>query len=92
MKKILPDVARSCEFEIVEGISDFPMEIYLCDNAANYVTDKSNGKFAYQARVSRDLFFSKNGLDKYLQFYRAAFQIGVGRNICAVLKKNPSGG
>lgn len=88
----LPKVARACGFEVVDGVSDFPIEMYLWGNAENYVTDKTKGKFAHQARVSLDLFFSRNGLDKYLQFYRAAFQIGVGRNICAVLKKLPSGG
>lgn len=91
-EKNLPTVAQACGFELADGISDFPIEMYLWGNAENYVTDKANGKFAHQARVSLDLFFSRNGLDKYLQFYRAAFQIGVGRNICAVLKKLPPGG
>lgn len=90
-EKNLPGVARSCGFEVVDGISDFPIEMYLWGDTENYVTDKAKGKSAHQARVSLDLFFSRNGLDKYLQFYRAAFQIGVGRNICAVLKKLPSG-
>ena len=87
----LTNVAKSCGFEVVDGISDFPIEMYLWGSAENYVTDKTKGKFAHQARVSLDLFFARNGLDKYLQFYRSAFQIGVGRNICAVLKKRPSG-
>jgi SAM-dependent methyltransferase len=91
-EKNLPEVARACGFELVDGMTDFPIEMYLWGSAENYVTDKTKGKFAHQARVSLDLFFSRNGLDKYLQFYRAAFQIGVGRNICAVLKKLPSGG
>ena len=91
-EKNLPEVARSCGFEFVDGISDFPIEMYLWGAADNYVTDKTKGSYAHQARVQLDLFFSRNGLDKYLQFYRAAFQIGVGRNICAVLKKTPSGG
>jgi SAM-dependent methyltransferase len=90
--KNLVDVAKSCGFDVVDGVSDFPIEMYLWGSSGNYVTDKASGKFAHQARVSLDLFFSRNGLDKYLQFYRAAFQIGVGRNICAVLKKLPSGG
>jgi 2-polyprenyl-3-methyl-5-hydroxy-6-metoxy-1,4-benzoquinol methylase len=90
-EKNLPGVARSCGFELIDGISDFPIEMYLWGNTENYVTDKTQGKYAHQARVSLDLFISRNGLDKYLQFYRAAFQIGVGRNICAVLKKLPAG-
>jgi hypothetical protein len=66
--------------------------MYLWGAAENYVTDKTKGKFAHQARVTLDLFFSRNGIDKYLQFYRAGFQIGFGRNICAVLKKLPADG
>jgi SAM-dependent methyltransferase len=88
----LVNVAKSCGFDIVDGVSDFPIEMYLWGSTENYVTDKTKGKLAHQSRVSLDLFFFRNGLDKYLQFYRAAFQIGVGRNICAVLKKLPSGG
>jgi 2-polyprenyl-3-methyl-5-hydroxy-6-metoxy-1,4-benzoquinol methylase len=91
-EKNLSEVGKACGFELVDGIADFPIEMYLWGGAENYVTDKIKGKFAHQARVSLDLFFSRNGLDKYLQFYRAAFQIGVGRNICAVLKKLPAGG
>ncbi len=86
-EKNLPAVARSCGLEVVDGITDFPIEMYLWGHSENYVTNKTQGKFAHQARVSLDLFFARNGLEKYLQFYRAAFQIGVGRNICAVLKK-----
>jgi 2-polyprenyl-3-methyl-5-hydroxy-6-metoxy-1,4-benzoquinol methylase len=88
----LANIARSCGFDVVDGVSDFPIEMYLWGGAENYVTDNTKGKFAHQARVSLDLFFSRNGFEKYFQFYRAAFQIGVGRNICAVLKKTASGG
>ena len=84
----LSALASKCGFNIADGITDFPIEMYLWGNAENYVTHKSNGKFAHQARVALDLFFARCGLDKYLQFYRAAFQIGVGRNLCVVLKKS----
>ena len=87
----LTDVAKSCGFAVIDGVSDFPIEMYLWGSIENYVSDKTKGKYAHQARVTLDLFFARNGLDKYLQFYRAAFQIGIGRNICAVLKKTPSG-
>jgi SAM-dependent methyltransferase len=86
----LSSVAKSCGFVVVDGISDFPIEMYLWGGVENYVTDKAIGKFAHGARVSLDLFFSRHGLDKYLQFYRSAFNIGVGRNICVVLKKIPA--
>lgn len=83
----LPSVAKSGGFEIVDGITDFPIEIYLWGDEKNYTTDQAKGKFAHQARVSLDLFFARDGLLKYLAFYRAAFGVGLGRNICAVLKK-----
>ena len=43
-EKSLLDVARSCGFEFVDGISDFPVEMYLWGGADNYVTDKTQGK------------------------------------------------
>jgi 2-polyprenyl-3-methyl-5-hydroxy-6-metoxy-1,4-benzoquinol methylase len=81
------DFAESCGFSVTDGITDFPIELYLWGDEKNYTQDKSKGRYAHRARVELDLFFSENGMDKYLQFYRGAFQIGVGRNICVVLKK-----
>jgi 2-polyprenyl-3-methyl-5-hydroxy-6-metoxy-1,4-benzoquinol methylase len=85
--KNIDAVANSCGFEIIDGISDFPIELYLWGSDDNYVVNRDKGKLAHEARVTLDLFFARNGIDKYIKFYRAAYQIGVGRNICVVLKK-----
>lgn len=83
----LYSLARSVGLDIVDGITDFPIEMYLWGAESNYTSDKDSGKYAHQARITLDLFFSRKGIKKYLQLYRAAFAVGLGRNICAVFKK-----
>lgn len=75
-------------FEIIDAISDFPIEMYLWGGVVNYSTDKSLGRYAHIARVTLDNFISESGVDKYLDFYRAAYSVGLGRNICCTLKKS----
>ncbi|WP_282611375.1 class I SAM-dependent methyltransferase [Pelagibius sp. Alg239-R121] len=77
---------RSYGFRIVDGVSDFPIEMYLWGNSSNYTKDQSLGKFAHEARIQLDLFVARNGMEKYVNFYRSAFQVGLGRNMCLVLK------
>lgn len=72
--------------KIVDGISDFPIEMYLWGNVSNYAVDKTMGKHAHSARVNLDLFISQKGMDKYLDFYRSCYNVGLGRNLCAVIQ------
>jgi hypothetical protein len=74
--------------QIVDGISDFPIELYLWGSRTNYATDKDMGKFAHGARVELDLFISRSGIERYLEFYRSCFKVGLGRNLCAVVRKD----
>lgn len=80
------NVVESCGLEIVDGIGDFPIEIYLWGGAENYAKNKQLGKYAHNARVSLDLFIARKGLEQYLNFYRGAFDVGLGRNLCVVLR------
>ncbi len=77
---------NSCGFEVVDAVSDFPIEMYLWGNESNYTKDRDLGKFAHSARVNLDLFLARKGLEKYINFYRSAFQVGLGRNMCLILK------
>jgi 2-polyprenyl-3-methyl-5-hydroxy-6-metoxy-1,4-benzoquinol methylase len=72
--------------KVVDGISDFPIEMYLWGNESNYAVDKTIGKHAHSARVNLDLFISQKGMDKYLDFYRSCYNVGIGRNLCAVIQ------
>lgn len=73
-------------FDIVDGFTDFPIETFLWGAPTNYTKDRSFGPHAHRGRVELDLFFSRNGLQPYLDFYRACYGVGFGRNIVVVAK------
>ena len=82
----LPPFCRSKGFEIVDGFSDFPIDLYLLHPGSNYVMDPRNGPDAHRARILHDLLIAQKGLDAYLRVYRALFNVGLGRNITVVLR------
>jgi hypothetical protein len=81
----LDDFISSVRGKVVDGISDFPIEMYLWASESNYAVDKRMGTYAHFARVNLD-FFSRKGIDKYLDFYRSCYNVELGRNLCAVIK------
>jgi 2-polyprenyl-3-methyl-5-hydroxy-6-metoxy-1,4-benzoquinol methylase len=73
-------------FAILDMFADFPIEFYLWGNQINYVRDRTLGPLAHKARVELDLLMSQAGMEKYLDFYRALSAVGMGRNLCAIMK------
>lgn len=74
-------------FKIVDALSDFPVEFFLWGNAANYTTDRTLGPLAHKGRVEIDLIAAEAGLTEYLNFYRALYRVGLGRNISVLLRR-----
>ena len=74
-------------FEVVDAFSDFPVDLYLLHSGSNYTMDPTNGSEANRARMHHDIMIaSKHGLDKYLNYYRAMFKIGLGRDITVIVR------
>ena len=73
---------------IIDAISDFPIEMYLWGNKKNYVKDKSLGPYAHQARIAMELLISKNSFKDIINFYRSLYKIGFGRNQIVIAKRN----
>lgn len=74
-------------FEVLDAFSDFPVDLYLLHPASNYVMNPSSGRDANRARMHHDLMIVRNyGLDKYLDYYRAMFQVGLGRDITIIVR------
>lgn len=73
---------------IIDAISDFPIEMYLWGNKKNYVKDKSLGPYAHQARIAMELLISKNSFKDIINFYRSLYKIGFGRNQTVIAKRN----
>ena len=74
-------------FDIVDGFSDFPIEIFLLGGPESYAINRELGRHAHRARVTLDLFVARNGLGAYLDLYRALYGVGLGRNMVLVLRK-----
>lgn len=74
-------------FEVLDAFSDFPVDLYLLHLGSNYVMDPKNGREANRARMHHDVMIArKNGLDKYLDYYRAMFKVGMGRDITVIVR------
>jgi len=73
-------------FEIVDGFTDFPIELFLWGAPTNYSKDPSLGPHAHRGRVEIDLFFARSGLQSYLDLYRSFYRVGFGRNVALVVK------
>ncbi len=75
------------EFEIVDAFSDFPVDLYLLHSGSNYIMNPETGREANRARMQHDIMiFKKYGLNKYLDYYRAMFRVGIGRDITVIVR------
>lgn len=83
----LPMFCRSEGYDVLDAFSDFPIDLFLLHPGSNYVMDARNGPSAHRARVLHDLMIAKAGWDNYLNFYRAMFRVGIGRDITLVLRR-----
>ena len=76
-------------FNLIDAFSDFPIDIFLLHSGSNYAINPENGNQANQARMLHDIMIiNKYGFNKYLEYYRAMFNIGLGRNITVILRLN----
>ena len=83
----LPRFCASHGFQLVDGFSDFPIDLYLLHPGSNYIAEPANGPAAHRARLLLDLLIAEKGIGPYLQMYRALFAVGVGRNITVILRQ-----
>jgi 2-polyprenyl-3-methyl-5-hydroxy-6-metoxy-1,4-benzoquinol methylase len=82
----LPRFCAANGFEVVDGFSDFPIDLYLFHPGSNYVLQPANGPAAHRSRLLLDLLMAERGMAAYLQMYRALFGVGIGRNITVILR------
>jgi 2-polyprenyl-3-methyl-5-hydroxy-6-metoxy-1,4-benzoquinol methylase len=73
-------------YKVLDAFSDFPIDIFLLHAGSNYVMDPKNGPSAHRARMLHDIMIAEAGIDKYLDYYRAMFNVGIGRCITMILQ------
>ena len=78
---------KKLKLRVIEAVSDFPIEIFLCLSKNNYTHNKKKGKEAHNARLVIDNFILSQPLKNSLDFYKACHNTGIGRGMTFFLKK-----
>ena len=78
---------KKLKLRVIEAVSDFPIEIFLCLSKNNYTNNKKKGKEAHNARLVIDNFILSQSFKNSLDFYRACHYAGIGRGMTFFLKK-----
>ena len=82
----LQTFCKNNQFEVLDAFAEFPVDIYLLHPASNYILDPQQGKAANRARILHELLIAEAGIEPYLDYYRAMFKVGIGRNITVILR------
>ncbi|MDF1876081.1 methyltransferase domain-containing protein [Sulfurimonas sp. SAG-AH-194-I05] len=82
----LSNLLLSLGYEIVLSIGEFPIELYLSNDSSNYVKNKEVGKFAHKSRIEVDNFLFEQGIEKYINYYKASADIGLSRQVVIYAK------
>ena len=80
-------LAESVGLKVLDGIGDFPIELFLFPSENNYVNNPELGPSAHAARISLDLFLAEKSIDSYLDLCKSFYDVEIGRNICVILDK-----
>ena len=86
-KQSLMRLAESVGLKVLDGIGDFPIELFLFPSENNYVNNPELGPSAHAARISLDLFLAEKSIDSYLDLCKSFYDVEIGRNICVILDK-----
>jgi SAM-dependent methyltransferase len=75
-------------YEVFLKISEFPIEIFLVNEPSNYIKNKNVGKQVHLSRIEIDNFLFEEGIEKYINYYKASAEIDFGRQIVIFARKN----
>lgn len=94
----LPDHLHYFTFETLENflhslgfncdilLGEFPIEIFIANEKSNYAKNREVGGYAHKSRVEVDNFLFSQGIEKYINYYKASAEIGFARQIIAYVK------
>ncbi len=82
----LGKLLESLNYEIIISMGEFPIEVFLSNESSSYVKNKDNGKYAHKSRVEVDNFLFNQGLEKYINYYKACAEIGFSRQVVIYVK------
>jgi len=74
---------------IVDMLTDFPIETFLHNPHSNYFVDRDKGPQANLSRIEISNFLTEKNLVGYVDYIRAAANIGFGRSIIVFAQLQP---
>lgn len=83
--KSLAHTADATGWDCRDIIADFPIDIFLLHQGANYVRDRSKGPAAHNARIRMELMLGDFPESDVNAYYSAMARVGLGRNLTAFL-------
>ena len=86
----LNSLLSSLGYEIVVCMGEFPIELFLSNEASNYVKNRKYGKFAHRSRIEVDNFLFSRGIENYIDFYKSSAKVDLSRQI-KIFAKNIDG-
>lgn len=87
----LRSLLKSKGFSVVDVIADFPIDLFLLNDASNYVNNAAVGKSAHRARLRFEQFVSQFDEAATIELYRAMARITLGRNLVVLCVKQGAG-
>lgn len=82
-----PALARATGFEVLDLVTDFPIDLFLLHPGSNYVRDREQGRAAHQARIAVESLLGRRGLESLRDLGAAQARCGIGRDLTMVLRK-----
>lgn len=83
----LINIFKYFKFELLDIMSDYPIEFDLLSQNSNYIDNKNNGQFSHQKRIKIENLLSSISDEKTNQLYRDFAELGIGRSLFAIFKK-----
>lgn len=83
----LEKLLDSCGYDIHTSIGEFPIEVFLANEASNYAHDRTVGKSAHNARIKTDNFLFTQGINEYIDYFKSSAKIGFTRQVVIYAQK-----
>jgi 2-polyprenyl-3-methyl-5-hydroxy-6-metoxy-1,4-benzoquinol methylase len=77
----LSNLLFSLGYEVSVSMGEFPIELFLSNEASNYVKNRNHGKFAHRSRIEVDNFLFSRGIENYIDFYKSSARAELSRQI-----------
>ena len=78
--------AAATDWETLDILGDFPIDLFLAHPGSNYVAEPARGRDAHAARLKLETLIGSFGTEAANRFYSALAGVGLGRNLTAFLR------